>query len=166
MNLSDGDGGGFLAIVPSLPGCMSDGETREEALENVQDAIKCWIETAKELGRNIPEADEYKTKEDFSGKLTLRIPKMLRKILSEQADKEGCSINQLITTYILLGIGNEFGKGEVKNEVYISLDKSLIFAEKLARRKWESRETNNIYRDVKLDFDKMDCIDFTSKINK
>ncbi|WP_352404910.1 type II toxin-antitoxin system HicB family antitoxin [Sporanaerobacter acetigenes] len=35
MNLSDGDGGGFLAIVPSLPGCMSDGETREEALENV-----------------------------------------------------------------------------------------------------------------------------------
>lgn len=96
------------------------------------------------MGRNIPEADEYKTKEDFSGKLTLRIPKMLRKILSEQADKEGCSINQLITTYILLGIGNEFGKGEVKNEVYISLDKSLIFAEKLARRKWESRETNNI----------------------
>lgn len=86
MNLSDGDGGGFLAIVPSLPGCMSDGETREEALENVQDAIKCWIETAKELGRNIPETDEYKTKEDFSGKLTLRIPKMLHK----------CCLNKLI----------------------------------------------------------------------
>ena len=49
--LSNEDGGGFLATVPALSGCMSDGETQEEALVNVQDAIKCWIETAEELGR-------------------------------------------------------------------------------------------------------------------
>ncbi len=40
------DGGGFVATVPDLPGCMSDGETPEEALANVQDAIECWIEAA------------------------------------------------------------------------------------------------------------------------
>ena len=53
--LSEEDGGGFLATVPELPGCMSDGETQEEALANVRDAIVAWIATAKELGRKIPE---------------------------------------------------------------------------------------------------------------
>jgi antitoxin HicB len=37
------DGGGFLATVPDLPGCMSDGDTPEEAVTNVQDAIASWI---------------------------------------------------------------------------------------------------------------------------
>jgi antitoxin HicB len=48
------DGGGFSAVVPDLPGCMSDGETPEEAIANVQDAIASWIEAAHELGRSIP----------------------------------------------------------------------------------------------------------------
>lgn len=52
--LSEEDGGGFLATVPDLPGCMSDGETPEEALVNVQDAILTWLEAAQELGREIP----------------------------------------------------------------------------------------------------------------
>ena len=41
--LAESDGGGYLAIVPDLPGCMSDGETPEEALKNVQEAIASWI---------------------------------------------------------------------------------------------------------------------------
>ena len=53
--LSDDDGGGFLASVPDLPGCMSDGETPEEAIINVQDAILAWLESAQEMGRPIPE---------------------------------------------------------------------------------------------------------------
>lgn len=52
--LTPEDGGGFLATVPDLPGCMSDGETPEEALVNIQDAIACWMEAAEELGRAIP----------------------------------------------------------------------------------------------------------------
>lgn len=53
--LSDEDGGGFKAEVPELPGCMSDGETPQEALENAYDAIACWMEAAKEMGRPVPE---------------------------------------------------------------------------------------------------------------
>lgn len=49
------DGGGFIATVPDLPGCMSDGETPQEALANVQDAIASWIEAAKELGHTVPQ---------------------------------------------------------------------------------------------------------------
>jgi antitoxin HicB len=53
--LSEEDGGGFLASVPDLPGCMSDGNTREEAARNVEDAIASWLEEARLVGRAIPE---------------------------------------------------------------------------------------------------------------
>ena len=52
--LSADDGGGFSAVVPDLPGCVSDGETPEEAISNVRDAIAAWIEAAEEMGRLIP----------------------------------------------------------------------------------------------------------------
>jgi len=52
--LSVEDGGGFLATVPDLPGCMSDGETPEEALASVRDAVAAWIDEARALGRAIP----------------------------------------------------------------------------------------------------------------
>lgn len=53
--LSPEDGGGYLAWVPDLPGCMSDGETRAEAIANVQAAILEWIEEADRIGRAIPQ---------------------------------------------------------------------------------------------------------------
>jgi predicted RNase H-like HicB family nuclease len=46
----------FIAEVPELPGCMADGKTHQEALSNAETIINEWIETAKELGRSIPEA--------------------------------------------------------------------------------------------------------------
>lgn len=53
--LSPADGGGYFATVPDLPGCMSDGDTAEEALLNVRDAIACWIEAATAMGRAVPQ---------------------------------------------------------------------------------------------------------------
>jgi predicted RNase H-like HicB family nuclease len=51
---SDEDGA-FVAEVPELPGCMADGKTKREALRMVEGVAKEWIETARELGRAIPE---------------------------------------------------------------------------------------------------------------
>ena len=45
----------FIAEVPELPGCAADGATYQEALANVETVIQEWIETAKDLGRPIPE---------------------------------------------------------------------------------------------------------------
>jgi len=45
----------FLVEVPELPGCMADGKTYEEAVSNSKQIIEEWIETARELGRPIPE---------------------------------------------------------------------------------------------------------------
>ena len=45
----------FIAEVPELPGCAADGETYQEALQNVEVIMQEWIATAEELGRPIPE---------------------------------------------------------------------------------------------------------------
>ena len=45
----------FIVEVPELPGCMADGETYQEAVQNAEIIIKEWIETARELGRDIPQ---------------------------------------------------------------------------------------------------------------
>lgn len=55
--LSAEDGGGWIALVPDLPGCMSDGATAQAALENVDGAIHEWKQTAIAKGRPIPEPD-------------------------------------------------------------------------------------------------------------
>jgi predicted RNase H-like HicB family nuclease len=45
----------YIAEVPELPGCAADGESYEETIANVQTVIREWIETARELGRPVPE---------------------------------------------------------------------------------------------------------------
>lgn len=51
---SDEDGA-FIAAVPELPGCAPDGATRQEALSAVEIVISEWLETARQLGRPVPE---------------------------------------------------------------------------------------------------------------
>lgn len=45
----------FVVEVPELSGCMADGETYKQAVDNAQEVIEQWIETAHELGRPVPE---------------------------------------------------------------------------------------------------------------
>ncbi|HMG47928.1 MAG TPA: type II toxin-antitoxin system HicB family antitoxin [Allosphingosinicella sp.] len=52
--LSEKDGGGYLATVPELPGCMSDGATRAEALVNVENAIITWLHVARKHAWTVP----------------------------------------------------------------------------------------------------------------
>ena len=50
----DHEDGGWVAEVPSLPGCVTQGATREQAIENVRDAIATWIAGAEDVGIAIP----------------------------------------------------------------------------------------------------------------
>ena len=52
--ITEDEGGHFVAECPSLPGCISQGETRELALENIQDAIRGYLESLKKHGDPIP----------------------------------------------------------------------------------------------------------------
>lgn len=53
--IPDEDGVGYTVEVPSLPGCISEGDTLEEAVENAKDAIRLWIEDAAAHGEAIPD---------------------------------------------------------------------------------------------------------------
>ena len=92
--LSDDDGGGYLVEFPDLPGCMSDGETIEEAVANGQDAKASWIAAMTEAGRRIP-PPTVEPSEGSSGKWQLGAPKSLHRKLAERARREGVSLNTL-----------------------------------------------------------------------
>lgn len=51
----DFEDGGWIVEVPSLPGCISQGETREEAIVNIRDAIETWIDGARQVGLAVPD---------------------------------------------------------------------------------------------------------------
>lgn len=87
----DTEEGGFVAMFPDLPGCMTVGDTIEEAVENIIDAKKAWIEAELEEGRTIPEPKDIN---DYSGQFKLRLPKSLHRILAENSKREGISMNQ------------------------------------------------------------------------
>ena len=60
LPLSRENGGGYLARVPDLPGCFSDGETDIQALERAHDAIASWIAHALSMGWPIPEPTKHR----------------------------------------------------------------------------------------------------------
>ncbi|MFQ5457948.1 MAG: type II toxin-antitoxin system HicB family antitoxin [Myxococcota bacterium] len=55
--LEPSEEGGFTAIVPSLPGCISEGNSREEALRNIEEAIRLYVEPAEDDSEFAPEAE-------------------------------------------------------------------------------------------------------------
>lgn len=83
--------GGYVVHFPELAGCISQGETIEEALENLKDAKRAWLEAAMDDLEVIPEPMSF---EDYSGEFKLRMPRSLHKRLADGAKNEGISMNQ------------------------------------------------------------------------
>lgn len=95
---------GYVASIAELPGCLTQGETLEEAMTMIQDAKAGWIDLALQDGREIPEPI---TDEQYSGKFNVRIPKSLHKELAIKAKEENVSLNQLTTYLLSAGIGKK-----------------------------------------------------------
>lgn len=91
----------YLAEVVELPGCISYGETEQEALEMIKDAMRAWIYAALKRGKEIPEPIAT-TK--YSGKFLVRISKSLHRELAELAKTEGVSLNQLVSELLNIGM--------------------------------------------------------------
>ena len=103
--LTKEEGGGYLVEFPDLPGCIADGETVEEALNEAESAMKSWIKTAKSFGDPVPEPS-ISTK--YSGQWRLRIPKSLHAALTLRAKLEGVSLNTLAAVLLAEGIEHRF----------------------------------------------------------
>ena len=91
IELNPDDEGGYVVSYPELPGCISAGDSVEEAIKNGEDAKREWFMTMLEEGMEIPEPE---INNDYSGQFKLRLPKSLHKSLVQQAKREGISMNQ------------------------------------------------------------------------
>jgi len=98
--LTEEEGGGYLITFPDLPGCMSDGETIEEAIDNGADAETAWLGAGQSWDDAIPKPGEGQ-----SGKFVQRLPKSLHARLTVRAKQEGVSMNTLVTAFIAEGLG-------------------------------------------------------------
>ena len=91
IELSPDDEGGYVVSYPELPGCLSVGDTVEEAIKNGEDAKREWFMAMIEEDMVIPEPERNN---DYSGQFKLRLPKSLHRSLVQRAKKEGISMNQ------------------------------------------------------------------------
>ncbi len=89
--IPDPDEGGYAVRYPELPGCLTCGDTLDEAVRNAEDCKREWLTAALEEGVEIPEPAR---EDEYSGQFKLRIPKSLHKSLAEHSKAEGISMNQ------------------------------------------------------------------------
>jgi len=90
-HVTDKSGSYYFARVQELEGCISDGETVEEAHSNIREAMEGWIETKLEAGFDVPTPIDI---DNYSGKFVVRLPKSLHARLAAEAEREGISLNQ------------------------------------------------------------------------
>ncbi|ABA88046.1 antitoxin, HicB family [Syntrophotalea carbinolica DSM 2380] len=93
------DDGSYFVKVNEFEGCISVGETKAEALEMIEDAMREWLATAIEDGLDIP-LPEALRETSYSGKFPLRMPKSMHGKLAMAAEREGVSLNQHIVALL------------------------------------------------------------------
>ena len=100
--LPDEEGSGYLIEYPDIPNCIADGETPEEAVRRGREALEACLATLAEFGRRIPQPDVKN-----SGQWRQRVPRSLHTRLVERAEREGVSLNMLVTALIAEGMGKK-----------------------------------------------------------
>lgn len=100
IRLKRNSDGSYFAEIEELPGCISEGDTEEEALKMIEDAKISWLEVALERKLAIPEPSP----DEFSGKFNVRVPKSLHRKLAYRAKEEKVSLNTLVTSTLAAAI--------------------------------------------------------------
>lgn len=110
--------GGYTAEILEFPGCISQGRTANEAIKNLNDAAKSWVEASLEYGREIPSpASNY----DHSGKVALRMPRSLHRHAAQMAERNSTSLNQ----YVVAAVAEQVGASELYNRLAAKIDESI-----------------------------------------
>jgi antitoxin HicB len=95
---------GWFVHVREWPGCMSQADTAEDALANIQEVIPLWLEGALESDYEIPEPRGV---DDYSGRFMVRVPRSLHRDLAELAEREAISLNLLVNVVLAAFVGQE-----------------------------------------------------------
>ncbi|RJX21853.1 MAG: type II toxin-antitoxin system HicB family antitoxin [Ammonifex sp.] len=113
----------WVAAVPELPGCTTHGETKAEALANIEEAIEEWVATAQEKGWPIPAPRTGL--EEYSGRFVVRLPKSLHRQLVRLAEEEGVSLNQYVVYLLSLNASRPKFPRALAAEVMVGLREEL-----------------------------------------
>jgi predicted RNase H-like HicB family nuclease len=100
--IPDEESGTFTAEILEFPGCISQGDTAEEAYKNLEAAAKAWIEAALDLGQEIPEPSYT---QNYGGKIALRLPHSLHRKAAQMAEHDGTSLNQFLVAAVAEKVG-------------------------------------------------------------
>ena len=98
----DEEYGGYTAEILEFPGCVTEGDTADEALENLEEAAEGWIEAALNIGQQIPEPSDS---QGYGGRVALRLPRSLHRRAIQMAEREGTSLNQFIVAAVAERVG-------------------------------------------------------------
>lgn len=102
--IPDDDSGTFSAEILEFPGCFAQGNTADEAFENLERTALAWIEAVLRQGKEIPPPSMA---QGYGGKIALRIPKSIHKRAVELAARDNTSLNQFILSALAARIGAE-----------------------------------------------------------
>ena len=114
------DQGGYAAQVLEFPGCFADGESPEEAYNNLEEVAESWVESA--LAQGFPVPPTYAT-QGYSGTISLRLPKSLHRRAAELAHRDGVSLNQFLVAAIAARVGAENLNETIASKLDDRLDK-------------------------------------------
>ena len=104
----DLDDDGYIVEFSDIQYCVGTGDTVEEAINDAMIAKREWIKAALESGMTIPLPSVQNDREEYGGRITLRIPKSLHKMIMDTAKKEGVSANQFLSHLISMGMGKKY----------------------------------------------------------
>jgi predicted RNase H-like HicB family nuclease len=119
--------GAYSAEILEFPGCFAEGDTPDEAIRNLDEAAKSWIEVSLEQGQEIPEPH---LNQGYNGKIALRLSRSLHHKAVQMAERDGVSLNQFLVSAIAARIGAE--------DFYTHLLNRLVPEVKIGLQRFES----------------------------
>jgi predicted RNase H-like HicB family nuclease len=114
------EGDQYTASYPDLPGCVSFGDTPDEAVSELATVKSLWVQGQLESGNSIPLPSSYEDK--FSGKFVIRIPKNLHRLLNLEAGQQGVSLNQ----YVIYTLANRHSTRANVDVDYTKITEELL----------------------------------------
>lgn len=117
------ESGGYVASIQEFPGCIAEGDTADESLQNLDNASLAWIMSALSTGYPVRDPICF---DGYSGKIALRIPRGLHKQLAELAELEDTSINQILVSAISQYVGEKRFSAEMFEEIKKVMAPKLI----------------------------------------
>ncbi len=101
IELKPNEEGGFFARIVEVPGCMTEGETEIEAVQNLKETLEVWLQSELEQGHQIPTPESKR----YSGTFTVRTSPWLHRLAAEAAQRENVSLNEFVNEAIAFAAG-------------------------------------------------------------